>query len=115
MPFDRSQYPADWLDISRKIRVGRAKGFCEWCGAVAGHAHPVTGSVVVLTTAHLGVPHDDGRPGDKNDKLDCREENLAGLCQRCHLNYDREDHIRHARETRRRKFEERTGQMRLVI
>lgn len=58
---------------------------------------------VVLTIAHLGVPHADGRPGDKHDKLDCREVNLAALCQRCHLLYDLDDHVRHAAETRRRQ------------
>lgn len=37
----------------------------------------------------------------KHDKLDVRDENLAALCQSCHLNYDRVDHIRNATVTRR--------------
>lgn len=57
--------------------------------------------MIVLTVAHLGVPHSDGRSGDRGDKRDTREENLASLCQRCHLNYDREDHIRNVAEKRR--------------
>lgn len=60
-------------------------------------------SRVVLTTAHLGAPHADGTPGDKHEKRDCRPENLAALCNRCHLLYDLDDHIRHAAETRRHK------------
>jgi hypothetical protein len=68
---------------------------------------------IVLTVAHLGTPHPDGRPGDKHDKMDCREENLAALCQRCHLNYDRDEHIENARRTRlekKRVAAEATGQ-----
>jgi hypothetical protein len=58
---------------------------------------------IVLTTAHLGMPHPDGRPGDKHDKMDCRDDNLAMLCQRCHLNYDRDEHCQNAAATRRAK------------
>lgn len=62
-------------------------------------------SRVVLSVAHLGTPHPDGRPGDKHDKHDVRPENLAALCQSCHLVYDRADHIAHARENRRARRE----------
>ena len=96
----RSRYPQNWQEISREIRFSRAHGQCEWCGAVAGEAHPVTGSYVVLSVAHLGMPRADGTPGDNHDKADCRPENLAALCQRCHLNFDRDDHMRRARQTR---------------
>ncbi|MDO8567659.1 MAG: hypothetical protein Q7R57_02965, partial [Dehalococcoidales bacterium] len=34
------------------------------------------------------------------DKLDVREENLVALCQRCHLNFDRDEHRRNAARTR---------------
>lgn len=67
---------------------------------------------IVLTTAHLGVDKPDGTPGDKHDKADCRLENLAHLCQRCHLNYDRDEHKQNAAKTRRRKILE-AGQMEL--
>jgi 5-methylcytosine-specific restriction endonuclease McrA len=60
-------------------------------------------TVVVLTVAHLGTPHADGTPGDKHDKLDVRDENLAALCQRCHLLYDLDDHIANAKVTRASK------------
>ena len=98
-----SRYPEDWKAISLAIRTVRANNRCEWCGAVNRAPHPITGSRVVLTVAHLGVPRADGRPGDKHDKSDCRLENLAALCQRCHLNFDRDDHVRHAAATRARK------------
>lgn len=98
-----SRYPKDWKAISFQIRSERAKWRCEWCGAEDGKPHPDTGSNVVLTVAHLGVPHPDGRPGDRHDKSDCRLENLAALCQRCHLNYDRADHMAKAAATRARR------------
>jgi len=90
---DRSKYPADWPVISRRIRFERAGNRCEWCGVENYTLHPLTFSKVILTTAHLGVEKPDGTPGDKADTMDCREENLAALCQRCHLNFDRDQHL----------------------
>ena len=103
----RTRYPANWKQISYKIRADRARWSCEWCHALQGARHPITHSIVVLTVAHLGVPYPDGRPGDKHDKSDCRAENLAALCQRCHLNFDRPDHLARAKATRERKRRER--------
>ena len=99
MPFKKDHYPTNWKKISLRIRA-RSGSKCEWCGAENGKPHPITGSKVVLTVAHLGVPYPDGTPGDKYDKLDVREENLAALCQRCHLNFDRDEHCRNAARTR---------------
>lgn len=48
----------------------RAGGRCEWCQAVNYEPHPVTGSKVILTTAHLGEPF--ARNADKHDKRDIR-------------------------------------------
>jgi hypothetical protein len=104
-------YPPDWAAISLRIRSNRAHWRCEWCGAEQKQPHPVTGSRVILTVAHLGVPHTDGRPGDKSDKGDVRDENLAALCQRCHLNYDREEHTARAKQTRLRKRHERWAEL----
>src|SRR5260370_14951303 len=117
MPIQRDLYPDDWEEISKRIRFERAHNRCEWCGAVNGFPHPVTGIKVVLTVAHLGIARADGTPGDKEDKQDCREENLAALCQRCHLNYDRPEILEKVRETIKRKrqnarlAQERAGQM----
>lgn len=77
-PENRSRYPADWKLRSRFVRFVRAKGFCEWCGAEHGKPHPVTGSKVILTTAHVF----DDRP-EASSLL-----NLAALCQKCHNGHD---------------------------
>jgi len=92
MPFDRRRYPPDWPAISLRIR--RRDGWaCRFCGAAHNLPHPVTGSVVVLTVAHL----DDANPAN------CADDNLAALCQRCHLAFDRAQHLRNAARTRRAK------------
>lgn len=77
-PENRARYPKDWALRSRFVRFVRGKGRCEWCGAEHGKPHPVTGSKVVLTTAHV---YDD-RP-EAAGLL-----NLAGLCCRCHNRHD---------------------------
>lgn len=102
MPVDWSRYPADWPAISLRIRE-RARGCCEWCGAVNGQAHYRTRSRVILTVAHLGAPAEGSTVpwGDPHDKHDVRDCNLAALCQSCHLGYDRDDHARNAAKTRR--------------
>lgn len=102
MPMDRSRYPKNWNEISRRIRA-RAGNRCEWCGAQNHVPHPVTGSRVVLTVAHL----DD-------DPRNNRDNNLAALCQRCHLSYDAPIHANHARETKRRKRDAARGQLPLL-
>lgn len=60
---------------------------------------------IVLTVAHL----------DHNSSNNSRS-NLAALCQRCHLNHDRDQHMANAVTTRERKREEAvaaSGQQRL--
>jgi hypothetical protein len=106
MPMNKDDYPANWPKVSRTIRR-IAGNRCEWCSVANGVPLPSgrDGSVV-LTVAHLGapIPTGDGwKPGDKHDKHDVRRENLAALCQRCHLDFDQNDHIAHARVTRQRK------------
>ncbi len=75
-PENRARYPKDWKAISLSIRE-RARWRCEWCPAEQGKRHPVTGSVVILTVAHLN-----------HQPEDCRPENLKALCQKCHNAYD---------------------------
>ena len=101
MPCDYSEYPENWKEI-REAVLRRADNCCEGspeypdCRAKNYEPHPVTGSKVVLTVAHLD--HDV----NNNDLF-----NLKAWCQRCHLTYDRELHIRNARRTRLKKnFEE---------
>ena len=75
-PENRKRYPADWKEISLRIK-DRERWHCKWCFAAHGKPHPVTGSNVVLTVAHL-----DHQPENNAD------DNLAALCQRCHNTYD---------------------------
>lgn len=48
---------------------------------------------IVLTVHHIGIPKSDGSPGDPNDKMDCRRENLIALCQKCHFDADRANNL----------------------
>lgn len=100
MPVDWSRYPRAWKRIVRAISR-RSQGRCEWCQAENRTPHPVTGSIVVLTTAHLGEPF--AMNADKHDKHDIRAENLAHLCQRCHLRHDIKEHVENARRNREAK------------
>jgi 5-methylcytosine-specific restriction endonuclease McrA len=100
MPFDRKLYPEDWEQISLAVRED-AGWRCEFCVRIHGQPHPVTGSRVVLTVAHL----------DHNPQHSERS-NLRALCQRCHLRYDTDLHRRHASETKRKRLIE-AGQLTL--
>jgi len=101
MPFHAERYPKNWKEISVRIRE-RAGNRCEFCGAENHQPHPETGSMVVLTVAHLD-----------HDPQNCSDENLRALCQRCHLRYDADHHARNAALTRlERRIEQ--GQMKLL-
>jgi heterodisulfide reductase subunit B len=84
--FDPQKYHPKWSLISYLVRTVRAKNRCERCGAANHQPHPVTGSMVYLTTAHLDRNRDNNRFW-----------NLRALCQRCHLSHDRNQH-NHARK-----------------
>jgi hypothetical protein len=112
-PENKSRYPHDWKEISRRIRFERAQGKCERCGVAhnavgyresdgtfvelsleelangVAEADGLKVITIVLTTAHLN-----------HDPSDCRDENLAAWCQRCHLTYDAQHHARNAAATR---------------
>lgn len=133
MPMQRDKYPPDWDDISRQVRE-EAGQKCEWCGVANGAVgardrtgewhdeediHEMNAGVgdrlfgewpkiirIVLTVAH--IDHDTTN-GDRS--------NLAALCQRCHLNHDRPQHMANAAATRARKRQEAvaaTGQQGLL-
>jgi len=71
------------------------------CRAGNGQGHPVTGSMVVLTIAHMDydLAHNDGM--DRGAKAEAiGQANLRALCQRCHLRHDRDQHAESARKTR---------------
>ena len=81
-PENRKRYPKNWKQIRSAILM-RANYMCEGspafpdCRAENGKPHPVTGSPVVLTIAHL-----DHTPEN------CDPDNLRAWCQKCHNTYD---------------------------
>lgn len=99
-PENRHRYPADWPQISKAVK-DRAGWRCECAGECGRpgcvgrcpneHGKPAygTGSIVVLTTAHL-----DHTPEN------CDPANLKAMCQGCHLHYDREHHAETRKATR---------------
>lgn len=131
MPCNRSDYPANWPQIRARIlrRAGGAEADprigarCEWC-SVPNYAirrgDTVTSSsdsyqesarlkksgetVVVLTIAHINDPN----------PANCADDNLAALCQRCHLRHDIAQHRRSANHTRRQKIVQ-AGQMEMIL
>lgn len=106
MPCDYRKYPPNWKEIRAQI-LERAGNRCEGspaypeCRAENGKLHPVTGSKVVLTIAHLD-----------NVPAHCEPKNLRAWCQRCHLTYDAAFHARNAKRTNRAKREK--GQLSLL-
>ena len=102
-----ARYPVDWPAISRAVKED-AGWCCEgspaypWCRALHGRPHPDTGSIVVLTVAHL-----DHRPES------CERSNLRAWCQRCHLTYDAQEHARNAALTRAKRLRD-AGQLLLL-
>ena len=118
-------YPIDWRELSASIRFRRAKGRCEGCSRPHGrvvvhlrdgrwwdadvrrwrdgagrvvrlrllppveiHGPPGFTTRVVLATCHLD-----------HDPYNNVPENLAALCQRCHILHDKAEHLRQRRLT----------------
>ena len=100
-PENKARYPKDWKAISERIRFKRAESRCECegecgdshileagnivygrkpkerCTAMNYQEHPITGSKVILTVAHLN-----------HEVEDCSDKNLKAMCQRCHNKMD---------------------------
>jgi 5-methylcytosine-specific restriction endonuclease McrA len=99
-PENRARYPKNWQQISAQVRLDAGE-MCEGspsypdCNAVNGRPHPVTGSRVVLTVAHL-----DHTPEN------CDRENLRAWCQRCHNTYDAPHRAANAAKRRAGKVSE---------
>ena len=87
-----------WLRGCRAPVLERAGGRCEGtpqrprCRAENGKPHPETGSIVVLTVAHMDQGVVDHSPA-----------NLRALCQLCHNLWDSMSRTRRAIATRARK------------
>jgi hypothetical protein len=93
-PENKKLYPSCWPDIRLAVKE-RSGNRCEGspkyknCRVKNGDYHPMTGSVVVLTVAHLD--HDP----TNNDGFELRgkilpkkDSNHRHWCQRCHNTYD---------------------------
>ena len=82
-PENKHRYHPEWKSRIVPSIKARAGNKCEGsprypdCRAANGEPHPVTGSTVMLTIAHLD--HDI----ENNDP-----DNLRAWCQRCHNTYD---------------------------
>lgn len=100
-PENKARYPKDWKAISERIRFKRATNRCECtgecgddhtpesgnivygkrpverCTARNYEEHPITGSKVILTVAHLN-----------HEVENCSDANLKAMCQRCHNKMD---------------------------
>lgn len=126
MPIDYSEYHPKWSLISFLIRKRRANDKCEWCGVSNGKFIKREGSTfryacqtdldmiysrikcsqsnlteslkyhgftkVVLTVSHID-----------HDKTNNRFENLAALCQKCHLGHDMKEHVNNRKYGRNHK------------
>lgn len=79
-PEKRARYPKNWPEISRRVRA-RARGSCEWCGRPERDG-------VVLAAIHID-----------HDAQNNQGDNLAAVCQRCHLAWDQDQHLATRRAT----------------
>jgi hypothetical protein len=125
-------YPPEWSAISQRIRM-RDGNRCKWCGVPNGRlggrdrqgnwwdAHPLGEKMLSLEWPKPGEWAWCGRDGHQpkhlriirivltvahldHDETNCADDNLAALCQRCHLTYDAKHHAASAAETRRRQM-----------
>ena len=117
MPCDYKQYHPDWKKVIRPAILERDGNCCKFCGAknysiihrygsgmeewhywpegIESEAWTLDGkksTKIILTIAHLD-----------HDKNNNDYDNLAALCQKCHLGIDLKHHMANARETRNRK------------
>ncbi len=111
MPIDYSTYPKDWKTVIRPRILKREGHKCKFCHRSNGTHLPAKcckepifddrhhclscgkrRQKIVLTIAHLD-----------HDITNNQDDNLAALCQPCHLAYDAKRHAANARATREAK------------
>lgn len=123
MPMKRELYPRNWKKISKDV-IQKAGNCCEWCG-LRNHLVGVRVNGRFIETPHLQpgqmigdrkvfmivltVMHLDHNPQN------CDYSNLRAACQKCHLAYDHQHHMANAAATRRRKRDERSGQLSMLV
>jgi len=111
MPIDYSNYPKNWkTEIQPKI-LERAENCCEFCGIENKAVYIIEDSNVLILEKFVsgiyicpdGFKRGVGKTGEwvlkqviltiahlNHDITDNRMENLKALCQKCHLDYDKE-------------------------
>ena len=113
MPCDYSKYPDNWKTEIRPRILDRDGHRCKWChvpdrewivrssdGWNSAISRDEEGAVfIILTIAHLD-----------HDIENNEDENLAALCQKCHLTHDAKQHS----QTQRRNGEAKDGQIQLI-
>lgn len=137
MPIRKEDYPDDWKEISLQVRA-EAGNRCEWCGAPNGEVvrrYPKSPYLYIDHIVCYTVDETDGSQVDPKtltwerlrfhgltkiiltvahldrDSTNNARENLAALCQRCHLRHDVRQHIanrkygRHHTKTPQQKLE----------
>lgn len=112
MPIDYKDYPPNWetqiVPAIRKRSGNKCEGSPRYpdCRAANADPHPATGSIVVLTTAHMDHNKHNNyyHPVFANHHLN----NLRHLCQRCHLKHDINQHVANRKYGRKNKGEHQT-------
>lgn len=118
---NQALYPpkAEWEEIGLRIR-NRAQYQCEWCGrrdrewqwVAPGTGEWIDADVAyrLLNESGFEIPSNWGQTKTvltiahlDHDPTNNAEDNLAALCQRCHLVYDSDHHQRNASRTRDQK------------
>jgi len=84
-------YPENWKELSARL-IQAAGNKCQKCKANNKELHPIHGKMVHLAPAHL-----DHNPSN------CKSKNIRVLCQWCHLEYDRKNHVINANMTKANK------------
>lgn len=93
-PENKLRYPSNWKQIRSEI-LERANHQCEGsplypdCRVKNYTIHPITGSKVILTIAHLDHTPENSDP-----------TNLRAWCQRCHNTYDMPERARRRKTNR---------------
>ena len=123
-PENKSKYPADWDEISRRIRIIRAHNLCEVCGVVNhsiiyrlkdGSFRYASAAELDLIYARKIYSHSSLSESIKyhgfvrvvlttahldHNPENCADDNLKAMCQKCHNSYDRSHRDRTIRESR---------------
>lgn len=127
MPCDYKKYPENWKEIRQRIleRDGHKCKFCGIANYAKGYRSEDNGEFVVAECTHNSVINESGYAvraikivltiahlHDPNP-MNCEDENLAALCQKCHNRHDQPMRQANAKKTRKAKKQAAIGQIEL--